>query len=179
MIATTQRLNCARILASLQRPGAKHTSPKRQTSPKVRFFHVPEFTVLDVGRPYPQGRAQRFGVVFKSHIHSAALNSQRMVFVSPEGAKAMNKVTTSTTSTTDTLDYLDIACMLEDSRHSETLGIMRDQPVTRTNAELSALFAGARALKYAAQDFAIKVRDAGLLLCAFDGTTVLKNGGAA
>ena len=70
------------------RSGANHTI-KAADLPDSEAFSRPEFNGLDVGRLYPQGRAQRFGVVFKPHVHSSDLKSQRMVFDVPEGLEAM------------------------------------------------------------------------------------------
>ena len=94
----------------------------------------------------------------------------------------MTKVNTTTTSQADTATaspavHVYISLFLNAARHAETLGRMRDQ--NRNGAEWIALWDGARALQCEAQDFAIKVRDYGLLPFAFDGSTVLKNGGAA
>jgi len=83
---------CARIQA-----GAEHTFSEAVDLPVSEVFSRPEFMVLGVGSHHPQGRGHRFGDVFKPHVHPVDLNNQRMVFVTPEGAKAMT--TTSTTPT--------------------------------------------------------------------------------
>ena len=53
--------------------------------------------VLDVGRAYPQGWPQRFGVVTRPHVHLVVLVSRRMVSEFPEGIKTMTNVNTPTT----------------------------------------------------------------------------------
>jgi hypothetical protein len=70
-------------------PGAEYTTSEAVHLPVSKVFSCPKFKVLDVGRVYPQGWPQRFGVVFKPHVHPVDLNSQRMVFEFPEGIKTM------------------------------------------------------------------------------------------
>ena len=79
-----------------------------------------------------------------------------------------------------TYPYSLVALMLAAARHSETLGSMFDrlEDEPRSPAELGALLAGRYAMKYESYDFARAVRDTGLLLFAFDGTTVLQGGAA-
>ena len=84
------------------RSGANHTI-KAADLPDSEAFSRPEFNGLDVGRLYPQGRAQRFGVVIKPHVHSTGLINQRMVFEVPKGIKAMTTPTPKTGTTTTTL----------------------------------------------------------------------------
>ena len=88
-----KKINQARRCCAKVLPGANHTTSEAADLPVSEVFSRPEFMVLDVGRPHPQGRAQRFGVVIKSHVHPVDLISQRMVFVTPEGAKAMTITT--------------------------------------------------------------------------------------
>jgi len=79
--------------------GANHTTSEAVHLPVSEVFSRPKFMVLDVGRSYPQGRTHRFGDVIKSHVHPVDLISQRMVFVTPEGAKAMTTTTPKTGTT--------------------------------------------------------------------------------
>ena len=88
---------CTSPLRWLQRcatfaPGAEHTTTEAADLPDSEVFSRPEFMVLGVGSRYPQGRGHRFGGVFKPHVHPVDLNNRRMVFVTPEGVKAMSKV---------------------------------------------------------------------------------------
>jgi hypothetical protein len=87
-----QNIRCATVAI-----GAINTTSEAVYLPVSKVFSCPKFKVLDVGRAYPQGRPQRFGVVDIPHVHSADLSSQRMVFVTPEGAKTMTTVNTITT----------------------------------------------------------------------------------
>jgi hypothetical protein len=70
-------------------PGAEYTTSEAVYLPVRKVFSCPKFKVLDVGRAYPQGWPQRFGVVFKPHVHPVDLNNQRMVSEFPEGIKTM------------------------------------------------------------------------------------------
>jgi hypothetical protein len=70
-------------------PGAEYTTSEAVHLPVSKVFSCPKFKVLDVGRVYPQGWPQRFGVVFKPHVHPVDLNNQRMVSEFPEGIKTM------------------------------------------------------------------------------------------
>lgn len=95
--AKLQAGNCKTRRPALKRcatviPGAINTTSEAVYLPVSKVFSCPKFKVLDVGRAYPQGWPQRFGVVDIPHVHSADLSSQRMVFVTPEGAKAMTSV---------------------------------------------------------------------------------------
>ncbi len=74
-------------------PGANHTTSEASNLYVNEVFSCPKFKVLDVGRLYPQGRAQRFGVVIKPHVHPVGLISQRMVSEFPEGIKTMQTTT--------------------------------------------------------------------------------------
>lgn len=93
-IFTPARRCCAKV-----HTGAEHTKSEAADLPVSEVFSRPEFMVLGVGNHHPQGRGQRFGAVFKPHVHLADLNSQRMVFATPEGAKAMTTVNTPTPKT--------------------------------------------------------------------------------
>jgi hypothetical protein len=79
--------------------GAEYTTSEAVYLPVRKVFSCPKFKVLDVGRAYPQGWPQRFGVVFKPHVHLADLNSRQMVFEFPEGIKTMTPFTTTTLAT--------------------------------------------------------------------------------
>ena len=91
-ISTSAWRCCAKV-----HPGAKHTKSEAADLPVSEVFSRPEFMVLGVGNHHPRGRGQRFGAVLKPHVHPVDRSNQRMVFVTPEGAKAMT--TTSTTPT--------------------------------------------------------------------------------
>lgn len=80
-------LGCDRV-----EPGAKHTQSEASDLYVKEVFSRPEFMVLDVGNHPPQGRGHRFGDVLKPNVHPADLSNQRMVFVTPEGVKAMKPV---------------------------------------------------------------------------------------
>jgi hypothetical protein len=69
--------------------GAINTTSEAVYLPVSKVFSCPKFKVLDVGRAYPQGWPQRFGVVDIPHVHPADLSSQRMVSEFPEGIKTM------------------------------------------------------------------------------------------
>lgn len=86
---------------------------------------------------------------------------------------------TPATPTTGNAHFIYVTLMLENAEHSETLGRMIAQPVHHADGVFDALCAGRFALRYVAHHQAEIVRDYGQLLFAFDGTTVLKNGGAA
>ena len=75
-------------VSAIIRPGATNTI-KAADLPDSEAFSCPEFMVLDVGRAYPQGWPHRFGGVFKPHVHSSDLSSQRVVFEIPVGIKTM------------------------------------------------------------------------------------------
>jgi hypothetical protein len=75
------------IGASQQWPGAINTMKQAADLPVSEVFSRPEFMVLDVGRAYPQGWPHNLFCVDIPHIHSADLSSQRVVFVSRQGAK--------------------------------------------------------------------------------------------
>ena len=95
--AVLLRAWCASPLHWLQRcatfgPGARHTTSEAADLPDSEVFSRPEFMILGVGNRYPQGRGHRFGGVLKPHVHPVDLSNRRMVFVTPEGAKAMSKV---------------------------------------------------------------------------------------
>jgi hypothetical protein len=79
--------------------GAEHTTSEAVYLPVRKVFSCPKFKVLDVGRAYPQGWPQRFGVVFKPHVHLADLTSRRMVSEFPEGIKTTTPFTTTTPAT--------------------------------------------------------------------------------
>ena len=70
-------------------PGAINTTSEAVYLPVSKVFSCPKFKVLDVGRVYPRGWPQRFGVVDIPHVHPADLSSQRMVSKFPEGIKTM------------------------------------------------------------------------------------------
>ena len=92
--------------ASIQ-SGARNTKSEAVYLPVSKVFSCPKFMVLDVGRAYPQGWPQRFGVVSSPHVHPADLENRRMVFVTPEGAKAMTTVNTITTPKTGATSRID------------------------------------------------------------------------
>ena len=80
--------------------GASNTTSEAVYLPVSKVFSCPKFMVLDVGRAYPQGWPQRFGVVTKPHVHLVVLVSRRMVSEFPEGIKTMTHVNTITTPKT-------------------------------------------------------------------------------
>ena len=79
--------------------GARNTKSEAVYLPVSKVFSCPKFMVLDVGRAYPQGWPQRFGVVSSPHVHPADLENRRMVSEFPEGIKTMTHVTITTPST--------------------------------------------------------------------------------
>ena len=82
--------------------GAKNTKSEASNLYVNEVFSHPEFMVLVVGRAYPQGWPQRFGVVSKPHVHSSDLESQRMVSEFPEGIKTMTTTSPRATAHTTT-----------------------------------------------------------------------------
>ena len=108
------------------RPGANHTKSEASDLYVKEVFSRPEFMVLGVGRPYPQGRAQRFGVVIKSHVHPVDLISRRMVFDIPEGIKAMTTTTPTGTPTATQKQRAKIAQALDALRKSNALHLTGD-----------------------------------------------------
>ena len=77
--------------------GASNTISEAVYLPVSKVFSCPKFMVLDVGRAYPQGWPQRFGVVTKPHVHLVVLVSRRMVSEFPEGIKTMTNVNRTST----------------------------------------------------------------------------------
>ena len=86
--------------------GAEYTTSEAVSLPVSKVFSCPKFMVLYVGRAYPQGWPQRFGVVTRPHVHLVVLVSRRMVSEFPEGIKTMTHVpiTTPKTGTTSRID---------------------------------------------------------------------------
>ena len=82
--------------------GASNTISEAVYLPVSKVFSCPKFMVLDVGRAYPQGWPQRFGVVTRPHVHLVVLVSRRMVSEFPEGIKTMTHVTITTPKTGNT-----------------------------------------------------------------------------
>ena len=101
-----RQYRAAKGCASIQ-PGARNTKSEAVYLPVSKVFSCPKFMVLDVGRAYPQGWPQRFGVVSSPHVHPADLENWRMVFVTPEGAETMTTVNTITTPKTGTPSRID------------------------------------------------------------------------
>ena len=77
--------------------GSKQTKSEAFYLYVNEVFSCPKFMVLDVGNHHPQGRGHRFGDVLKPHVHPFDLSSQRMVFVTPEGAETMTIASSKTT----------------------------------------------------------------------------------
>ena len=95
---THQDFTPSRLCATFQ-TGAINTTKQAVYLPVSKVFSCPKFMVLDVGRAYPQGWPQRFGVVTRPHVHLVVLVSRRMVSEFPEGIKTMTHVTITTPST--------------------------------------------------------------------------------
>ena len=93
---THQDFTPSRLCATFQ-TGAEYTTSEAVYLPVSKVFSCPKFMVLDVGRVYPQGWPHNLFCVDIPHVHSADLSSQRMVFVTPEGAETMTTVNTTTT----------------------------------------------------------------------------------
>ena len=93
-----RQYRAAKGCASIQ-SGASNTKSEAVYLPVSKVFSCPKFMVLDVGRAYPQGWPQRFGVVTRPHVHLVVLVSRRMVSEFPEGIKTMTHVTITTPST--------------------------------------------------------------------------------
>ncbi len=73
--------------------GASYTESEASNLHVSEVFPHPEFQVLDVGRAYPQGWPQRFGVVTTPHVHSTGLVSQPDGSKFPEGIQTMSIIT--------------------------------------------------------------------------------------